>query len=354
MQTEIEKYLLPDNVIKYIQFMAHKSNFNLDNHKSVAEAVQKQSDFYIENPTQQTPWQDSYSQMAQISYYFPLNFLRNLRVFQQIKDTNFFDGIENYIELGSGLSPSYLALKQIFPDQTFQKSFFVESSNWAQRFHEKIAAENPTLYNYNIEGNKTLQWLSHFSIDKKILQKSILVCSYSLTELTQLPPWIFDCKAVIILEPSTRQDGQRLIQWRKELTAKGYSTWAPCLHQNKCPLDFDKSKDWCHDRIHIQLPEYLEQAEKHLPFKNSTLTLSYLIIHKQSPPKKYTENFCRVIGDFLDEKGKTRQLVCRNSNREFLTVLKRNNLNIEYQRGDIIQLANDYSLVGNEIRINKK
>ena len=48
--------------------------------------------------------------------------------------------------------------------------------------------------------------------------------------------------------------------------------------------------------------------------------------------------FVAVVGDFLDEKGKSRQLICRGPQREFLTFIKKSDNPIELYRGELITL----------------
>jgi len=57
----------------------------------------------------------------------------------------------------------------------------------------------------------------------------------------------------------------------------------------------------------------------------------------------------RVIGDTLREKGKTRQAICRNSEREFLAWLKKSGPASEIPRGSLIS-SQIYIKVGNELR----
>jgi hypothetical protein len=93
--------------------------------------------------------------------------------------------------------------------------------------------------------------------------------------------------------------------------------------------------DWCHDRIHLSPPQWLVSIENHLPFKNRTLTFSYLLASQQAAPESRQ---IRLVGDQLQEKGKSKQLICRNDQREFLTWLHRDGEIPELYRGDLIDL----------------
>jgi ribosomal protein RSM22 (predicted rRNA methylase) len=181
------------------------------------------------------------------------------------------------------------------------------------------------------------------------------VCSYALTEFEVVPEWLFQAKAIIIIEPATREDGRKLLALRSDLIKNGFEIWAPCLHQMNCPLLQETKNDWCHDRVHFEKPEAFQKIENLLPIKNDTLTLSYLVAKKKSDIKtdsasSLSTNTVRVIGDFLNEKGKSRQLICRNSKREFLTQLKRKLTPLEFERGDILKISSPIKEIGNELR----
>ena len=53
--------------------------------KKTADSILQLSDFYIKNPDGKTPWEDKNTILAYLFYYLPLNFLRSLAVFQQLK-----------------------------------------------------------------------------------------------------------------------------------------------------------------------------------------------------------------------------------------------------------------------------
>jgi hypothetical protein len=358
---------IPESIIKMIEESWKEPGIT-------AQCILKQSDFYIENPKSTTPWDKEFARRSQLAYYLPLNLVRSLRTFSQLKSNplrnyqDFFSTIENYWELGSGLSPSYFALLEEFPNLKFANVNFIESSAYAQELHKNlldkylqikktIAADSDktaglsTAVGSAAAGTYSHQWTRQHPSKDIDLSQSLVVCSYSLTELDSPPDWLFRAKALIIIEPATREDGRKLLKLRNQLIERGYLIWAPCLHQQACPLLAETKNDWCHDRIHFEKPEALQKIENLLPIKNETLTFSYLIAHKRSDNKIAVETLVRVTGDFLNEKGKSKQMVCRNSRREFLTQLKRHTDPMEYQRGDLLKIEGPVKLVGNEIRL---
>jgi len=88
--------------------------------------------------------------------------------------------------------------------------------------------------------------------------------------------------------------------------------------------------------------------EEHLPMKNKTLTMSYLLMRKAKPQ---VISAARVVGDTLKEKGKDRQMICRGSEREFLAWMHKNGIAQEIPRGSLVEIPNDLQKVSNELRV---
>jgi len=154
-----------------------------------------------------------------------------------------------------------------------------------------------------------------------------------------------------VIEPSTQDDGRRLMEVRQELIDKGFHIWAPCTHQGKCPLLTQSKKDWCHDRIHLNMPEWFLNIEKNLKFKNRTVTFSYLLARKTAASAVTS---ARVVGDMLEEKGKTKVMICKGEEREFLSWLHRDKLKMDIHRGQLIELDFPLEAKGSELLILKK
>jgi len=110
-----------------------------------------------------------------------------------------------------------------------------------------------------------------------------------------------------------------------------------------------RSKDWCHHRINWIKPGWFFDLEKFLPMKNETLTLSYLLLAREKPTEDLA-GLARVVGDEQEEKGKTRQMICRGPGREFLSWLHRDQISLKLKRGDLLEIG-DVEPRGNELRV---
>lgn len=302
-----------------------------------AQDILKQSDYYIDHPLRETPWDESWAQRAQLAYFLPLNYLRNKAVFDVFQNVTGLKSIENVADFGSGLGAGS------FPfllSQNLKSLTSIEHSKVAQSLHRQLL--HSTLFE-RCEKN----WSS--ADEGKPAQVAIF--SYSFTELSKLPPLAEKSDYLILIEPATQEDGRRLLEVRKNFVERGYQVLAPCTHQGQCPLLTQTVRDWCHDRIAITMPMWFQEIEKHLPIKNKTLTFSYLILAHPKVKKTAPIGKTRVIGDLLMEKGKARQMICRGENREFLSWMSRNGEPQEIPRGALISAEIPAEQKAQELRI---
>lgn len=312
-------------------------NSSLNNSSSLSQAILQLSEIYNSGRGGPSIWDDKDLCAAYFSYYMPLNYMRCLYAIQKIpKGLRLSTSLVDY---GSGLGAASFALNSLYHEKKF---FLFEPSksalNQSRRLSEVVSLKNQFEF---VSNEKNL---------KSQLKKPFdLFLSYSLNEMSQLPDLAQEAENIFILEPSTREAGRKLQALRQSLIQNGYSVWAPCLHQFDCPLLTQSKTDWCHTRMHISMPSWFKKIENHLPMKNNSLTLSYLIVSRQTP-KDYSELTLRVIGDTLFEKGKTRQSVCRNSNREYLTWMTKSEEAPLLPRGEVVVVESELELKSNELR----
>lgn len=329
------QYSVPDFLETSIAEAIACYKTDLKKSKELAGCAQDLSDFFINEPSGATPWNEGWAQIGYLSYFLPLNYSRVLSVAQEAQARGFFAGLEDVYDFGAGLATASLALSQI----TNLRFHLIEQ-----------AAQPKTLIENHFSYFKPTEWMTQLH-SKNISngRKSLAVFSYSLTELAELPEWAYECEALMIIEPSTQEDGRKLLELREKLLKKGYHVWAPCTHEGPCPLLHQSKNDWCHDRIHFNAPEWFLKMEEHLPMKNRTLTMSYLLLRRTAPQKI---NAARTVGDRLKEKGKDRQMICRGSDREFLAWMHKHKIEQEIPRGVLVNIPADAIKVSNELRVS--
>ncbi len=328
---------IPANFEEAIAKALADYKLSLNDSKDLAKCVLALSDFFITKPDGQTPWHESWAQVAYLCYYLPLNAARLRAVIGEGEKRGFFQGLEEVFDFGAGLATASLCLSE---SQNL-KYTLIERATEPQRLIEKY-----------FPFFKAQEWIRSIgSSQVKNPGKTLALFSYSLTELSDLPAWAYECEALMIAEPSTQQDGRKLMELRAKLLEKGFHVWAPCTHEGPCPLLTQSKTDWCHDRIHFDAPKWFLSMEEQLPMKNRTLTTSYLLMRK-SKPKAIVA--ARVVGDTLKEKGKDRQMICRGPDREFLAWMHKFKIQQEIPRGALIEIPEGLQKVSNELRVQQE
>lgn len=337
LPSERRIYSLPEPLIQRINEKLGRYNLSLTNSIKIADAVLFMSDFYIENPDQPTPWNERLTWIAQLAYYFPLNYLRNHAVVEELKQHMDLNSFSKIIDFGAGLGTSAWCFK-------------------TAGYKNKILQFERETKLKNIWDEPQFEWINNEDqLHKQIDRNTLGVFSYSITEVNNLLPLLEKFNYLMIIEPSTQDDGRKLMELREKLIAKDFHVLAPCTHQQTCPLLSLSKKDWCHDRIHFKKPDWFQKIENQLPIKNDTLTFSYLLVEKKKLKKSETKDtevkIARLTGDLMNENGKSRQLLCMNSERLFLTWMHKTSLVQDIGRGSLIELPENTSLTANELRI---
>ena len=341
---------LPEIFNAKIETALQACGYSVSSPKKLADAVLKLSDHYTQNPLAASPWKESWAQAASIAYYFPLNYARNRAVAAEANRLGFFEGLNHYVDVGSGMGPALFAFTEA---HSFATTLAVDHSAEGLALAQAL---NANKINFHTEVADITVMMERLK-KAESLSKTLLTASYVLTELINTPQLIFGFEALAIIEPSTSADSRQLMLLRQQLIDRGFQIWGPCTHQGACPLLTHSAKDWCHDRIHWQAPDWWMKIESHLPMKNRTLTYSYLLARReQAPPHKIRE-LGRLTGDMLVEKGKTRQSFCRSEAREFLSWFPQRMPKTEQlalQRGSLVSFTRpmaDYETRAAELRL---
>jgi ribosomal protein RSM22 (predicted rRNA methylase) len=267
------------------------------------------SDFYMNNVGRNTPWDKPYVLPATLAYFMPLNYTRLMSAFRELR--RFFKGdeIREIWDFGSGIGTTHWVLEdQDWLEPRPLMSF--EISPHARDAHDRLA---------NL---RRARWQNKHVKRSTPGAGALAVFSYSFLEMKADLPDLSKFEHILIVEPSLRGLGRALMEWRARFISEGWTSLAPCTHSKACPLLTKSPRDYCHNRIHFDAPEWWLALEADLPMTNKTLTYSYLLLSRSVTHGEWLGR-TRVIGDTLHEKGKTRQMVCRGDEREFMSWLHR-------------------------------
>lgn len=315
--------------------------YSYQNPNTLAKSILKVSEHFIlkKGPSD---WKQKDFQAAYIAHFLPMNILRWLKVFERAED-NFKLAHSKYYDFGAG-------------PMTFLIAYMLKFKKFPIQYLPYELNEIPLNLGKSILGNLFPAFNKNIkSITNHTQQPDTdhtLILSYSLNELDPVPSYFLKFESLLILEPSTQKDSRQLLYFRKKALEDNYSVLAPCTHMEECPLLKESKKDWCFDRTHIELPESTQKLYKSLPFETHHLTFSYLLLQKRLKDKSsHQEHSFRVTGDWQKEKGKSKIMICRSSNKEFISLLDRVKKEIVLSRGDLKQLDFKFDQKGHELRL---
>jgi ribosomal protein RSM22 (predicted rRNA methylase) len=331
---------LPPVFEGYLEGRLNKLGHTLQEPEKLALAIRKLSNMFLKGENLGDYWTNKDHRAAYISYFSILNFVRARSVFFEARRREFLKNVESVVDWGCGAgAATWAMLAEWQHPKTPHVSGIDQSAAALEEFKEWGK-------NFDVKAHTQKSPLSEIAKTKS----DTVVVSYVLNEIESWPEIPPQVKRLIIIEPSTHQAGRRLLRWRDAQLRKGWHAWAPCTHQNDCPLLVHSGKDWCHHRVHWNKPSWFYDLEKFLPMRNDTLTLTYLLMSRE-PPAQNLKGIARVVGDEQEEKGKTRQMICRGPGREFLSWLHRDQISLKLHRGDLIEIGQNVQPRANELRV---
>ncbi len=295
------------------------------------------SDFYLEHPGKATPWETSFAIPATLVYFMPLNYARMASAFREVR--RFLAGAEisEIWDFGSGTGTTQWVLE----DEAWLEPrplYSVEVSRPARELHDRL------------EKQRGGRWRNEHARAVQPKPGALAVFSYSFLEMQEAPPDLKKFEHLLIVEPSTRDQGRDLLEWRARLIQQGFTPLAPCTHAQACPLLTKSERDWCHQRIHFAAPDWWLEIESKLPMKNRTLTYAYLLMSQSASHGEWA-GATRVIGDTRKERGKTRQMICRGPEREFFSWLERHGPSPQIPHGALVKNLGEYETKSSELRV---
>lgn len=338
--------LFPSKYTQIINELLSQLGYDLNAPRPLAKAVLELSDVYNSRKIDFDIWRENRFVAAYLVYFFPLNYLRATRTFKTIAEVGFWESLGKFHwqEMGAGCGAAYFAYSDFSFPHLPNSSLFNDISPLALNYFEKIIKK------WNDDTSKNLRFTQQLDFEKNSKkEKSVFIASYSFNENPLSIEKLADYQSLVIIEPSTAIAARKLMSLRQQLIDLGFYAWGPCTHQKKCPLLTMSKKDWCFDRFFIELPDWYHEIENHLPMKNQSLTHSYLAMSRQPPPT--LNSVGRAIGDTLAEKGKTRQAICVDDQRQFLSWLRRSGKPQKIPRGSLVDMST-YTLKGQEWRPN--
>ena len=321
----------------------------------IRKQMYKLSDDFAESSPSEIKYSDAY-----FAYNFPLNLMKVRSVVLQLKYL-YPQVFEHLTEFricdigcgeGAGMLGIYYGLKQF---ETLKFTGFDTSPHILRKC--KHMMQWLKTVDERVQVRLQQQDMSHGLLKKKVAKYDIVILANSLTEMftdgaipvnfiERLLKSCADNGMIIVLEPATKNLSRQLMTLRDDIVSRQKGqVLLPCLHSENCPLiDIRKQKDWCHQSISWQPPDYLKILNQGLNREIKRLKFSYLVIAQKKFPKPDTNTFL-VISNLFKEKGKKRCFLCTPTGRVELVRLNKLKCptNSEFDKilkGDIISFKN--------------
>ncbi|QGM96103.1 small ribosomal subunit Rsm22 family protein [Methylocystis parvus] len=161
---------------------------------------------------------------------------------------------KSLIDVGCGLGAAAYAAAAVWPK--LERIEMVDRSRAFLALAAALAAESGAA---PVAG-ATITPLDITRLPPAGAKADLVVLAYALTELSEadLPPladalWARAGGALVIVEPGTPRDHERLMRVRAQLIERGATILLPCPHDRPCPLE---PPDWCH--FSVRLPRSRE------------------------------------------------------------------------------------------------
>jgi len=313
-------------------------NLGMKKKAALEKSILKVSNQYVfEDNT--SLWGEEWFDEAYLAYFLFTQSARLYYTFWRTRNVVNFKQIQSIVDFGSGPSTARLAFEAFWGTDKKIKWTNIDSSKTALKYGKRLEE------NWKIKSEFT----TSDSIPNSTSENELLLLSFSNCEGLSLDKAL-DYKNILILEPGQQSFSKKLIEFRSKALDLGFEVLAPCPHQDLCPMR-QGAKNWCHDTA----PKPLHLNKFDLPFSKNRLNFSYLLLSRTSSNQKSEQKprHARLIGDLRKEKGKTKVAICRGATPEFLSWLKKSKLELQLNRGDLVELPNQLETKGQEVRIEE-
>ena len=125
----------------------------------------------------------------------------------------------------------------------------------------------------------------------------------NISEFLKMHDW----KAIILLEPGTKETFQKILQLRDVLLSNSYSIIYPCPSNAPCPME--GIDDWCHQFLRLKFPADVERMSQKLKINRRDVANIFHVYVKNDLDMR-TKRPPRIVGGVWEEKGKFEWLEC--------------------------------------------
>lgn len=300
---------IPDFAQKIIQEITHSIP-----HKQLELARQQLTQRYRKKESG-NHLQDAFAIEAYLATRFPATYSVTHQVFLELQRLMDRPLTGTLLDLGAGPGTTSLAATQIF--KQVDHIHLYEINREMITIGKQIFSEGPEVL-------KQAKWHSGSLLDYDLPRAEISILAYVLNELSPSMGKKFietlsqrQDRFIVFIEPGTPEGYRRLMEVRSVFLLQSWYVWAPCPHQNACPLAED---DWCH------YSSRLPRSSLHRQLKGGSKgyedeKFAYLILSREAPAE--SARAARIIRHPGIHKGHIRLNLCRESGLDEQIITKK-------------------------------
>ncbi|MBI4411932.1 MAG: hypothetical protein HY541_05560 [Deltaproteobacteria bacterium] len=329
-------------------------------------------------------------------YFLPVNFLKIVHIMNELDPAEIVGGKVRILDVGAGQGTSMLGLMAFYAGLLAEKKVkdawldftLVDQSyaalkdalNLHQAYAEELQKKNGgfrsacSVKNYDLRRGGLKRFLRNFKYH-------LIVVANVLNEIPDREARVQFIESLledhlepatgrlILIEPAAQQTSRDL-QWIRDRIVtdrKIGHVYAPCLHQETCPLNVVNKRDWCHFYFSWERPKFVEKVDRLIGNKKNWLACSYLVLGKKPPgltphpgPLPQGERGqmrWRVISNRMPSNGKEEVVLCGPKGRYHVELLDRDTMpsNRAFHRigrGDLVDI--DVRSEGAKYRVDGK
>ena len=319
-------------------------------------------------------------------YFLPVNFLKVVHILNEFNPSEIVGGKVRILDMGAGQGTSMLGIMSFYADLLDQKKIkevwldftLVDQSyaalqdalNLHQAYAEELQEKNGgfrsicSVKNYDLRRGGLKRFLRNFKYHLIVVANVLNEFSDREASASFVESLVTDhlepaTGRLILIEPAL-QKTSRDLQWVRDqiVTRKKMGVvYAPCLHQEVCPLNVANKRDWCHFYFSWQRPKFIQKVDHLIGNKKNWLACSYLVLGRGQKGQEKENRVWRVISNRMPTNGKEEVVLCGPKGRYHVELLDKdaspsNRPFHQIGRGDLVHV--DVKAEGQKYRVDGK
>lgn len=213
--------------------------------------------------------------LAYLAFRFPATFSVVADVVEEVIRKNPSLQIASFLDLGCGPCTGFFALEQFF--RLEKATFWEKDKSFLELGKGLIKEASPSFFPKSTWVHKDMEKAEEFAAHDLVL------LSYSLGELSShwekvlSKAWSATNKILIIIEPGTPRNFEKVKKAREKVLSWGGYPVAPCPGSGPCPME---KEDWCHFASRVSRSS-IHRKTKQASLGHEDEKFSYLVFSKE-------------------------------------------------------------------------